>query len=236
MSKLARVGFGLAVLTLGITHLVFGVEVGRMFVMPPTVPARDLLVRLAGVVLALSGGAMLADKRAREAGLATATLMLVAVVTLHLPRAIPSGTFGGAWIGVLKWVALAGGAALAAGMRPAFARWAMAALMIGSAVAHVRFTEFVVTMIPEWMPWRTFWALFAGATLGAGGVGLVVPKVARLAGQLSAAMFLGFFVLVHVPRMLADPAVSLGWAELGESLAYAAISWMLAQKSSRTSA
>ncbi len=239
-----RVAFGLAVALLGIVHLVFGAEVARMFIFPEALGGRDLLGRAAGAVL-LACGVLVARGtwRGREAAVGLVGLVLLSVATLHLQRALLSGTFGGAWLGVLKWMALAGGAmSVAQSMpawppRPRFDRmvargasagtWAMAALMIGSGILHLRYVDFVVGMMPTWMPWREFWAYFTALTLAAGGLGILVKPVARAAAGLSSAMFLGFFVLVHVPRTLANPSASTGWAELGESLSYAAICLVL---------
>jgi hypothetical protein len=77
------------------------------------------------------------------------------------------------------------------------------------------------------MPWPLFWIQFAGVTLAAGGVGLVIKPVERLAAQLTGVMIFGFFLLVHIPRTLADPLGSTGWLELGESLAYCMIAMLL---------
>jgi hypothetical protein len=59
-------------------------------------------------------------------------------------------------------------------------------------------------------------------------LGLVTKPVARAAALLTAAMILGFFLLVHIPRTLADPMGSTGWLELGESTAYVMIALLLA--------
>ncbi len=80
------------------------------------------------------------------------------------------------------------------------------------------------------MPWQLFWVQFAGVALIAGGVGLVVRPVARTAAFLTGVMIFGFFVLVHIPRTIADPLGFHGWMELGESMAYAAFAWLMAMR------
>lgn len=76
--------------------------------------------------------------------------------------------------------------------------------------------------------WQLLWVRFAGAALIAGGAGLVVRPVARTAAFFTGSMILGFFVLVQIPRTIADPLGFNGWMELGESMAYATFAWLMA--------
>jgi uncharacterized membrane protein YphA (DoxX/SURF4 family) len=96
-----------------------------------------------------------------------------------------------------------------------------------AAYMHLRYTQPVTRLLPSWMPWQMFWVRLTGVTLAAGGLGLVIRPVARLAAALTALMIFGFFLLVHIPRSLADPRGSTGWLELGESLAFCTIAALL---------
>jgi hypothetical protein len=51
-----------------------------------------------------------------------------------------------------------------------------------------------------------------------------------LAGLLTGAMIGSWFFLVHTPRMLVDPAGPVGWSEMAESLAFAALAVLLAAR------
>jgi uncharacterized membrane protein YphA (DoxX/SURF4 family) len=104
----------------------------------------------------------------------------------------------------------------------------MGAFMAYSGYLHLRYTASVTRLLPPWMPWPMFWIMFTGVALIAGGAGLVTRPIARTAALLTAAMILGFFFLVHIPRTLADPSGSTGWLELGESTAYIMVALLLA--------
>jgi uncharacterized membrane protein YphA (DoxX/SURF4 family) len=236
-NRTARLALGAALLLLGVVHLVFGAEVQRMFLFAEQVPGRDALARALATVLLVGGAFIVSGARdsvfTRVGAQCIVVALLLTTAVMHLPAAFASGTFGGRWIGTLKWLALAAGVGMLAVDRAwatRTARVAMSALMLGSGVAHLKYTAIVMSLMPLWMPFEEFWAYFTAAAFLAGAVGILVPRTTRVASLLAAAMFAGFFVLVHVPRTITAPLTPAGWAELGESLAYAAIALLLAAR------
>jgi len=244
--------FTASVLFLGVLHAIFGESLARMFpVWPVDLPGRPFWAHSAGVLLAIAAGMVLAQGRSRDATLGLTALMLVPVLALALPRAIPSGRIGGEWLNFLKWLSMAAGPLVVAAQRPivravpwrdrvitivaAMAPWLLGAFMVVSAILHVRQAEFVSQLMQPWMPWRLFWTYFAAVALAAGGIGLVVPRTARLAALLTSLMIFSWFLLVHIPRMLVDPTGPVGWSEMAESLAFSAMAFLLAARAeSRT--
>jgi uncharacterized membrane protein len=109
----------------------------------------------------------------------------------------------------------------------------MGAFIAYSAYLHFRFTGSVTRLLPPWIPWPMFWVRFAGVGLAAGGVGLVVRPVQRPVATLTGLMIFGFFLLVHLPRTIADPLGSTGWLELGESMAYCMVALLLSAPDGR---
>lgn len=243
----ARVAFAASLVALGALHVIFGERLARMMpVWPDALPGRPVWAHALGALIAVVALAMLLRRRPRTAGVALSALLLVPVLTLQLPRALPSGELGNAWLNVVKWLAMASAPLVVAAHFPregpvrrrdrvisagrAAAPWLMGAFMVLSAVLHVRFAEFVSQLMQPWMPWRMFWTYFAAVALAAGGVGLVVPKTARLAAVMTSIMILSWFFLVHIPRMLVDPTGPVGWSEMAESLAFSAMALLLAAR------
>jgi uncharacterized membrane protein YphA (DoxX/SURF4 family) len=246
-AALVRRVFGGALALVGLMHLIFGEEPTRLFpVWAEGLPGRPWWAHAAGALLMVLGVMVALGRRDRGAAAGISVIVLLAVLTQHLPRAIPSGALGNAWLSVLKFAALAAGAALVpqVGSAPAHGPrldralrwgavatpWLMGAFMAYSGYLHLRYTASVTRLLPPWMPWQMFWIQFTGVALVAGGVGLVTRPVARIAALLTAAMILGFFLLVHIPRTLADPLGSTGWLELGESTAFVMIALLLARR------
>lgn len=236
-------------LSLGVLHVIFGESLARMVpAWPPGLPGRPFLAHAMGALLAIAAGVVLA-RRSRTAALALGALMLIPVAAVHLPRAIAADYFSVAWLGFLKFSAMASGAFVIAAQAPAvrtspwqnqaasigaaLAPWLLGAFMLESAYLHVRNAEFVAQLMQPWMPWRLFWTYFAAVALAAGGIGLVVPRTARTAARLTSLMIGSWFFLVHIPRMLADPAGPVGWSEMAESLAFSAMALLLAARDGR---
>jgi len=244
---LARHIFAASLLFLGVLHVLFGERLTRMMpAWPDGLPGRPFWAHGMGVLIVMGAVMLFVRDRARGAAVVLGALLLLPVLGLHLPRALPSGTFGDAWLNVLKWLAMAAGPLVVAWHGPAvravpwrdrvigasarMAPWLMGAFLVGSAILHVRYAEFVAQLMQPWMPWRTFWTYFAAVPLAAGGIGLVIPRTARLAALLTSVMIFSWFLIVHTPRMLIDPAGPVGWSEMGESLAFSALAFLLAMR------
>lgn len=237
--------FGASMAWVGLFFVIFGERATRLLpAWPAGLPGRPWWAHGVGLAILVLGVLVATRRRPRAGAVGLAILVLLAVFTHHLPRAIPSGVAGNAWLGVLKFAAMAGAALFVAHgfavrtPRRSFDRvvaggaaaapWLMGAFMAFSGYIHLQHTVAVTRLLPPWMPWPMFWVRFTGGALIAGGVGLVIRPLARPAAFLTGLMILGFFALVHVPRTIAAPLGSDGWMELGESMAYAAFALLMA--------
>jgi uncharacterized membrane protein len=120
------------------------------------------------------------------------------------------------WARACKVVALSGAAALVAGslhkergvaqlewlvpLGPFF----LASFFLIGGIEHFVYARFVVQMIPAWIPGHTFFTYLTGTALLAGGIGILVPRVSRLAGTLLALMIFSWVLLLHIPKALSD--------------------------------
>ena len=107
----------------------------------------------------------------------------------------------------------------------------LGAFLVSSGIQHFLFVPFVATLVPAWIPGPRLWTEFAGVALIAGGLGLIVPRTARLAGSLSGLMIFLWFVMLHIPRALAaaDAASRRNeWTAVFEALAMSGIALLLA--------
>jgi uncharacterized membrane protein len=103
----------------------------------------------------------------------------------------------------------------------------LAAFFIAAGYAHFKFAEFVENFIPAYIPFRAFWTYFCGVCLFAGGVGILIPQTQRLAAILSGVMVLGWFLLLHIPRLIANPNDPSDQLGLFESFAFVGVFFVL---------
>jgi len=248
--SLGRAFLGAATLGSGLLQLATGEFVRLVPKLPAAIPAQGALALASGVVLVALGLALLSGRRIGAAATVLAGLLLLVVAFLYAPSLVATEGMdrpylrGFMWTNPLKSLALAGGAALLAARFPegAAARLAplgpalLAAFLIVCGVQHFVYHDFVVTLVPEWLPARGLWASFTGVALMAGGAGLLVPRVDRLAAYLSAAMIFAWVWLLHVPRAVAGPAHANETAGVFEALAISGVALLVAADRATSSA
>jgi len=97
-----------------------------------------------------------------------------------------------------------------------------------SGFAHFKFDDFIIdSFMPSYIPFHPFWTYFCGMALIAGGIGIQIYPLRKIAALLIGIMIAGWFLLLHIPRFFAnmsDPSDQMG---LCESFAFAGIMFVL---------
>jgi uncharacterized membrane protein len=187
------------------------------------------------VLLVLIGIALLVRRAVPAATITLGTLLLVLFFGFSLRVALAQASTGYVWVDPLMILALLGGVSLAATPRHGsffekanrFAPWALGAFLAYCGLSHFPYAKYVASLIPPWIPGHMFWTYFAAIALIAGGIGVLVPRTARLAATLSGIMLLSWVFLVHLPlayRTQNAGEISRGFQALSDS----AVAFMLA--------
>ena len=249
--SLGRCFFGAATLASGLLQLVTGQFVRLVPELPAWVPAQPVAAYLVGAILVAAGLVILRGRRVRTAATVVGVMILLMVLLVSAPRLVVNAEVdrpflrGFMWTNPLKALALVGGAAILAGRmpdqpRPLFplvrgiGRWEPAAafllalFLVVCGMQHFAYRDFVVKMIPSWMPAPTFWTYFTGVALMAGGAGMLVPRIAKLAASLSGLMIFLWVLMLHIPRALAGPNHANETAGIFEALALSGVALMVA--------
>lgn len=189
----------------------------------------QILSNFLGAIVILSAILILIGKRVQTAALIIATLIL----TFSLPRHLSQ--FSTDWLNGFKAMALLGGSiviAIAWSDRTNYnlRNWLLmpailliAAFFISGGYAHIKYAEFVITFFPSYIPAKSFFTYFCAICLFAGGIGIIIPQTRKWASLLSGIMLTGWFLLLHIPRFISDPANKSDRLGLCESLAFAGI-------------
>ena len=236
--RIGRLLFALSVVASGIYQLVTGRFVNLVPVNPAHLPA-PWLVYLFGVLFVLIGVGLLVGRTVSAAAVALAALLLVLFFGFGLRVALAHASMGYVWVDPLMILAILGGVGLAAArgdgssldrvfeMAARFAPWALGAFLAYCGVLHFPYAKYVASLIPPWIPAHMFWTYFAAIALIAGGIGVLVPRTARLAATLSGVMLFSWVFLVHIPLAINTHTVSevsRGFQALQDS----AVAFMLA--------
>lgn len=221
MLQLGRLLFAVSLVAFGILHFIYGDFVTRVVShWPESIPARPVWVYLTGAVLALAGAAAMSGIKPRLMMIVLAIVLALSFLLLHLPAVLADALIGGDWTKAGKALVLLGGClAVAATFRrddrkdlPGVAllegslpmnigRACLASFMILAGIQHFRWFEFVVGLVPAWVPGGgPFWTYASAVLLLAGGTGMLVPATTRLAAQLSGVMIFLWVFMLHLPR------------------------------------
>lgn len=218
--------YAVAAILLGIVTCWFGDFAMQWQPVSPGI-ARVPLAYLSGALLLVGGVALLVRRWERTGAWVLTLFYGFWVLVLHLPIALRSAGSIGAWNGPAEITYLTAGGlafiAIGAGpMRPTLAL--VARLLAGASAvvfgcAHFNYIDFTASFVPGWIPFKEFWAVATGAGHLAAGIALLSGIKARLGVTLHAAMMGSFVVLLHVPRVIANPDQHVEWIMLAVSSA-----------------
>jgi uncharacterized membrane protein len=223
--------YGIGVLLLGSVGAAFGAFALQWQPVPETLPFRTPLAYACGALLALGGATMLARPLAARAALAVGCFFAVWTLLLHGPRLLAAPNV------VIHWNAFAEIAALAAAgivgwgfcsgrsATTDVARRIFGACFAVFGVAHFAYADFTADMVPAWIPARLFWAYATGAGHIAASISLVSGRYMPLATMLLTCMLGSFVLLLHVPRVIAQPGSHIEWVMLGVSMSLTGAAW-----------
>src|SRR5436190_13720611 len=208
--------YGLAAIILGVPALVFG-KFGAMGVaLPAWMASRPLAMALAGFLI-LAGLALNLKRTAAVAALALAAFFGLRVLALEIPRAFSQLNVWVTWEVIAEPLAMAIGALLAfllvrdrrsgrAAMLLRLLPRIFGACLVVFGTSELVYAAFTATFVPAWLPpSQLFWAYLTGVCQIAAGLALLSGIQARLAATLLTIMYLVFALIVHPPRVLADP-------------------------------
>jgi uncharacterized membrane protein YphA (DoxX/SURF4 family) len=247
MSKLiipGRVIYSTGIIALAIVCMISkDFIIGRPQGWPAGFKINPALAYISGVVLIIAAISIMLERKGRLAAFLISALIFFFSVLRHLPN------FMNDWVNAYKSLALLGGSLIIASSFPrqdvtkdsgfkGKERWKkalitigcifLAAFFIASGYAHFKFADFVETFIPSYIPFHVFWTYFCAICLLAGGVGLLIPQTRRLAALLSGFMILGWFLLLHIPRFIANINDASDRMGLFESFTFVGIFFVLA--------
>ena len=232
--------YGLAAVLLGAVVLAWHEFSSTWQPVPDTLPQRALFAYAAGAVFVAAGLALVARRWERPAALAVAALSLVFAAG-WANRIAGQPTLFATWLGLAEQMAVVlGGLAIviSRGGRSGPAAHGLRVLfglcLLAFGTAHLLYVKETAAFVPAWIPpGQRFWALATGVADIAAGIALLAGPLALLAARLATAMFLGFGLLIWLPRLIAAPTDQMTWFGNAVNLAIAGGAWAVADMIAR---
>ncbi len=250
MRKIVTTGqllFGIAIVALGVENLTCA-HLGLTDPGVPWFPVNPFFGYVNGLALSATGLSIAAKLHARLMAMLLGYLFLWYVLSLELPLLV---AHPGDWTayGVL-FEALALGASAWTFVQtqpPDSSRWervlgkvtvsgpylfAMSLIVFGS--IHFVVARFIASLIPAWIPGSLFWTYLTGTALIAAAISITIRRLNQWAGFLLGVMFLLWVVLLHAPRVAADPHSADEWSSAFIALGMCGGSWIVASHAQST--
>jgi uncharacterized membrane protein len=242
--------YGLGVIALGVTDLVFG-DFNPGQTVPQGFPGRTALAYAAGVFMLVAGAAVEWRRTTAWAAAAITCYYAVFVILLMNGRLLLTGyAVYGTYeeIALQLAIPLAGmivyattgrsGARTSATIDTTYAARAarplrLCRLLFGVCAlvwggAHFVYMNLTAPLVPKWLPpGQVFWGYVTGVCFVAAGVAFLTGVPARLAAILLTVMIAIFGVLANGRALLADPN-HFNWTESALNLALVGAAWVLA--------
>lgn len=252
LSKTGRIFFGVAIAEMGLQAIYYH---NVPYILPEhfSTTGTAILAFVFGLLFALAGASILLEKWTRQISL----LFGVVLVSLFCFYYIPYELLASAnymnfedWENAEKELAFAGGALVIAGCFPAkngtsFTRFLAKLIPVGAilfaipiisfGILHFMVAKDAATMVPAWIPAHLFWIYFAGVALIGSGISIIFKIKAGLFACLLGLMIFLWFILLHIPRVIAAAPADID-GEITSAflaLAYSGIAFVIAGKSKK---
>ncbi|MGH2649359.1 MAG: hypothetical protein ACRDE8_17395, partial [Ginsengibacter sp.] len=253
-----RVFYGIGIAGLGVQQFIY--KEFRPVIIPQwsaSVAGVTVWAYITGALLIIAGAIIVFSKSARIISIDLGIAFFLLFLAFHVTNILFNNTNGFhfyLFTDPLKELTLSGGALVVAGSYPAqhlntkiesFKRTQYTLTRTGSiflsitmivfGIDHFLYTDFVVGLVPAWLPWHIFWTYFAAVALIGSGVCIILKIKLKLVAFLLGLMLLIWFIILHIPRAIADPYGMKGneISSVFEALAFSGIAFLISCKPGR---
>jgi len=230
--KLGRCLFAVAILAIGIIHIVTRDFPTGLLPVAAAVPDREMLVYITGAALIIASLMILIKRLAYYGALLTGVIWLLMLILVHLPKLIPNTHDGAEWTVAFEVIIMLSGALLLAGTSNNKAvlmgKWFFLSALVAFTVLHYVYLPFIAMLVPAWLPGHLFWAWLVLIAFFAASVSLLFNQMVKLSQLLVAIMLLLWVLILHLPRVIGSPHLEPEWTSLFVALATSGVALLVA--------
>ncbi len=234
---LGRIFVAISLVVFGVQHFMYGGFVAGL--VPAWMPGRLFWAYFVGVAFFAAAAGLLIKIMARPAATMLGVMFFLFIVLLHIPRIVGNSSDGNEWTSGFVALAMCGGAWVLASAAPLheretadpflkLGRYFFALAFVAFGIQYFIYARFAAGLGPPWFPGRPLWAYLTGVVFVAAGAAIVLRKKARLAATLLGTILFLFFLLLHIPRIVAQLHNPGPWTSGFEVLALCGAALVLA--------
>jgi uncharacterized membrane protein len=248
LSNTGRIFYGISIAAIGLLTIYYK-DFPYMIIPPHSrIPGFTIIAFISGLLFMLAGACIVFGKSTRQVSLLLGGVLLLIFCFYFVPyEFIATSTYMhlGEWENAEKEWALAGGAFVIAGCFSGnneklffsflgklipFGAIFFSITMISFGILHFLFAKEASTLVPAWIPGHMFWIYFAGIALIGSGIGIILKIKSALNAFLLGSMIFLWFIMLHIPRVIAAPIADRGdeIASAFLALAYSGIAFVIA--------
>ena len=253
LSDIGRIFYGIAIAATGFQTIYY--HDFPYWLLPPKhawIPGP--VAYISGTLLVLAGACIIFKKKTRPISLLSGAVLLSIFCFYYIPYQFMSSS---RYMHLLQWenaekeLAFSSGAFVIAGcfseknetllyrllgkLIP-FGPMLFSIPIISFGILHFLYAKDVADYVPSWVPNHIFWTYLAGTALIGSGIAIILKIKSRLAAALLGAMIFSWFIILHIPRVIASPGAYLG-SEITSAflaLAYSGIAFVIAGAAKKT--
>jgi uncharacterized membrane protein YphA (DoxX/SURF4 family) len=244
--RAGRVFYGIGIAGIGVQQFIYS-EFRPMVLAfwPSWISDPAIGAYIVGAILILTGAIIAFSKKATVISIFLGIFFFLLFLCSHVYYQLflsPYDFHFGNWTNALKDLAFSGGAFIIAASFPEtrsfisnktlliIGRIFFSIMLIIFGYDHFLYTEFVATLVPGWIPGHTFWTYVGAVALIGSGLCILLKIQIRLVGILLGIMLLIWFVILHIPRAIADPNSGKGneITSVFQALAFSGIAFVVA--------
>jgi uncharacterized membrane protein len=248
LSDIGRIFYGMSIAVLGLLTIYY--KVFPYILLPPQylTPGNEMISYISGALLVLGGLFIVLQKQTRLVSFLLGIALLLIFCFCFIPFMFSANAnfrHLTEWENAEKELALAGGALIIAGCfspknKKNFGEIWGELIPIGAilysipiisfGILHFIYGKDVATMVPSWIPFHLFWIYFAGTALLGSGIAIILKIKPGLIAALLGLMIFIWFIILHIPDVIASSPVDQGdqVSSAFLALAYSGIAFVIA--------
>jgi uncharacterized membrane protein len=106
--------------------------------------------------------------------------------------------------------------------------------MLVFAYQHYIYAQFIAALITPWIPYKLFFTYLVGAAFLAVAIAIIINRFITPAGIALGIMFLAWFFILHLPRVMANQHTEPEWTSMFVVLASSGEAFLIAGSAAKT--